>query len=126
MKRTISVCLIFVGLINLAPAVGLLSSAMLQNAYGIVLASDDLVILMRHRALLFGILGGFVLYAAFVTRYQLAAMTMAAASMLGFIVLAYASDSDNRQIGTIVMIDMIGMVFLIVALLLKTRQKAGD
>ena len=65
MSKGVTLCLIVVGLINFLPLVGVYSAQRLESSYSIVLASNDLIILMRHRALLFGVLGGFILYSAF-------------------------------------------------------------
>ena len=64
-ETVIKVCLIVVGLINFMPVMGLFSSSILESSYSISLANNDLVILMRHRTLLFGILGAFILYSSF-------------------------------------------------------------
>ena len=55
-------CLLIVGLINLLPVIGLFGKAKLESTYQIKITSDALVLLMQHRALLFGLIGGFVIY----------------------------------------------------------------
>ena len=125
MAKAITVCLIIVGLINFAPVVAVLSAQKLESAYSISLASNDLVILMRHRALLFGVLGGFILYSAFFPPYQVAAMIMAAVSMVGFVVLVYLVDEYNDSILKVLKVDFVGIVFLGAAALLK-YQVMGD
>jgi hypothetical protein len=87
MGKAITVCLVVVGLINFAPVLGVISVQKLESAYSVALAGNDLAILMRHRALLFGSLGTFILYAAFNPSYQPAAMIMGGASMVGFALL---------------------------------------
>ena len=54
MTKAITLCLIIVGLINLAPVLGVLSAQRLEQGYDILLPSNELIVLMRHRALLFG------------------------------------------------------------------------
>lgn len=119
MSKVITICLVIVGLINFLPVVGVLGVQRLESAYGVDLFSDDLIILMRHRALLFGILGGFILYAAFVPSYQAAAMIMAAVSMIGFVLLSYSVGGYNEAINKVLVIDIAGIVFLVVAAALK-------
>jgi len=89
MAKAASLLLFIVGVINFLPVMGVLSAARLSQAYAIELDGNDLVILMRHRALLFGIVGGFILYSVFVPGYQTVAMVMAALSMLGYIFLLW-------------------------------------
>ena len=111
--------MVVVALINLAPLLGIVSAQTLEAAYSVSLASNDLVILMRHRALLFGILGAFTLYAAFVPNYQYAAMLMAGASMVGFAVLVITSGEHNASIAKVLLVDYLGIAFLIAAVFLK-------
>lgn len=124
MVQLIAFCLIVVGLINFVPVMGLLSAQKLESAYSIELASNDLVILMRHRALLFGVLGGFILYAAFVSSYQGAAMIMAAVSMVGYAALVYLVGGYNGSIFKVLVIDVVGIVFLAIAVILKYAVKS--
>jgi hypothetical protein len=56
--------ILLVGLANLLPVVGVLSAARLQIPYGVALDDPNLVILMRHRAVLFGVVGGLLVASA--------------------------------------------------------------
>jgi hypothetical protein len=115
----VSFCLIIVGIINFVPVVGAISTNNLENAYSISLASNDLIILMRHRALLFGVLGSFILYSVFVKPFQGAAMLMAAVSMLGYVALVYLVGGYNASILNVLFIDVIGLAVLFVGIVLK-------
>lgn len=119
MPKVITLCLIIVGLINFVPVVGVLSAQKLQSAYDVALSSNELIILMRHRALLFGILGGFILFSAFVPSYQSAAMIMAGISMVGFAVLVHSVGGFNTAINKVLIFDYVGIVFLAIATFLK-------
>ena len=119
MNKLSTLCLVVVGLLNVAPVLGLISTPKLERAYAIELASKDLEILMRHRALLFGVLGGFVLYAAVVPLYQVAAMVMAGISMVGFAVLVVLVGGYNDSIFKVLVGDLVGIGFLLAAVLLK-------
>jgi len=123
MTKLVSVCLLVVGLINFAPLAGVLSAQSLERAYGVTLASNDLIILMRHRALLFGLLGGFVLYSVFAPGYRTAAITMAGISMVGFAVLAHLQGEFNASLNKVLIADYIGIVFLVIAVLLSLRSR---
>jgi hypothetical protein len=48
-----------VGIIHQLPLTGVLSVSRLQVLYGVTITDPNLEILMRHRAVLFGILGAF-------------------------------------------------------------------
>ena len=115
MNKPAAACLFLVGIINVLPVAGVLSSAQLESAYGVELDSSSLVILMRHRALLFGILGAFVLFSVFKRVYQKPAMLMAGASMLGFVYFAHTVEGFNANIGRVLLIDYAGLALLLLA-----------
>ena len=119
MHKLITASLVIVGLINFLPVLGLLGVKNLETAYKISLPSGDLILLMQHRALLFGLLGGFILYSAFVPIYQNAAILLAAISMTGFAILVHVVGSSNPAILRILYIDYVGIFFLVIAIALK-------
>ena len=125
MGKAITFCLVVVGLINFVPIIGVISAQKLESAYSVTLAGNDLAILVRHRALLFGILGAFILYSAFSPFYQLAAMIMAGVSMVGFALLVLGTGGYNEAIGKVLFIDILGIVFLLAAAVLKYGVKAS-
>jgi hypothetical protein len=125
MGKAITFCLVVVGLINFAPVVGVISAQKLESAYSVTFAGNDLAILMRHRALLFGILGAFILYSAFVPFYQPAAMIMGGVSMVGFALLVLVVGGYNEAVGKVLFIDILGILFLLAAVVLKYVVKAS-
>ena len=75
-------------------------------------------LLLRHRALLFGIVGFFILYAAFRPALQPLAMLAAGVSMGGFLILALGSKPANAALATIILLDRIGLIVLALAAIL--------
>ena len=59
MKHIVSVMLVVVGLTHLLPLSGVRGAASLAHLYGLQFNEPTLEILMRHRAVLFGLLGAF-------------------------------------------------------------------
>ena len=57
--------LIIVGIIHLLPLMGVSRSEKLSTLYGLFFSDPNLLILMRHRAVLFGMLGVFFIFTAF-------------------------------------------------------------
>ncbi|MAT93214.1 MAG: phosphopantetheine adenylyltransferase [Halioglobus sp.] len=125
MGKMITFCLLVVGLVNFAPVLGAISAQRLESAYSITLAGNDLAILMRHRALLFGILGAFILYSAFSPLYQWAAMIMGGVSMVGFAMLVFSTGGYNAALGKVLFMDVVGIVFLLAAAALKYVSESG-
>ena len=125
MNLTISILLITVGLINFLPVIGIISAEKLSAAYAVELIGNDIVILMRHRALLFGLIGGFMRYSVWKPSYQSVAMVMAAISMLGFLFFVAAADHYNASITKIAIIDLIGLAGLAIAAGLKYLSRTS-
>ena len=125
MGKAFTFCLVVVGLINIAPVIGVISAQKLESAYSVTLAGNDLAILMRHRALLFGILGAFILYSAFNPFYQPAAMIMGGVSMVGFALLVLGTGGYNEAVGKVLFIDILGIMFLLAAVVLKYVVKVS-
>lgn len=107
--------LLVVGVINLLPVLGAASGARIAAAYGIGVDGMELEVLLRHRAVLFGVLGGFVIYAAFVPSYQPAAMVMAGVSMLGYAWLVWSVGGVNANLQRVLMVDLVGVFCLVLA-----------
>jgi hypothetical protein len=64
--RTVTTALILsAGVVNLLPAIGAFSAGRLQSLYGVVIEDPNLAILMRHRAVLFAIVGALLVASAF-------------------------------------------------------------
>jgi hypothetical protein len=64
-RYLIPATLIVAGLIHLLPLPGVLGSERLTTLYGLSFSESNLAILMRHRAVLFGLLGVVLIVAAF-------------------------------------------------------------
>lgn len=65
MNRIVSLALVVVALIHLLPLSGVLGSERLSALYGISFDEPNIEILMRHRAVLFGLLGVFFIVRCF-------------------------------------------------------------
>ena len=88
MKHLVSAMLILVAIIHLLPLSGVISSERLTALYGLNFSEPNLEILMRHRAVLFGILGVFFLVAAFQPQLQITAFAIGFVSVVSFLWLA--------------------------------------
>ena len=115
MERVISGLLVLVGIIHLLPVSGVLGAESLAALYGVKLGEPNLEILMRHRAILFGLLGLFLVHAAFRPALQLLAVGVGFVSVVSFIGIAWAVGGYNEAIGRVVMADVVAAVALVVA-----------
>ncbi len=113
MKFITTISLVVVGVIHLLPLSGVLSSERLAVLYGIVVNDPNIEILMRHRAVLFGLLGAFLLYAAFNPAYQLIAFIAGFVSIVSFLYLASAVGEYNFHIKRVYIADIVALVSLL-------------
>ena len=111
--------LFLVGVINFLPIVGILSLDKINQAYGLSIDDNNLAILLRHRALLFGLIGGFVIYSVFKPQYQIASIVLAAISMLGYLYFFWSIGDSNTALLKIAQADIVGIVLLIFAIIIK-------
>ena len=101
MKRTISIILVLVGLMNLYPITGVLSADALTNLYGVTVIDNDLLILMKHRAVMLGIIGIFMVIAAFRPNLQSAAIVAGLTSMMAFVVLTLGTGNSGELVNKV-------------------------
>jgi hypothetical protein len=106
--------LIVVAIIHLLPLSGALGAARLTALYGLPFDEPNLAILMRHRAVLFGLVGVFLLHAAFRPAFRVAAFVAGFVSVLSFLYLAWSVGSYNAQVGRVFTADIVALVCLIV------------
>ena len=114
MRYLVSAMLTVVAIIHLLPLTGVLGGARLSALYGIPLDEPNLAILMRHRAVLFGLLGAFLLYAAFRPALQPAAFVVGFVSVLSFLYLAWSVGGYNAQVGRVFTADLVALACLVV------------
>ena len=124
MRYILSVMLTIVGIIHLLPIAGALGVSRLQSLYGVIIADPNLEILMRHRAVLFGILGAFLIYAAFRPGLQLAALIAGAVSVISFLVIAGMIGGYNTEITRVVTADIVAVVCLLIGAFAYWKDRA--
>jgi hypothetical protein len=103
------------GLIHLLPLSGVLGADALARLYGLDFSEPDLEILMRHRAVLFGLLGTLLMASAFRPTLRTIALWAGFASVLSFLVLAWAVGSYGTAVARVVAADWIALGCLGVA-----------
>lgn len=112
--------IVIAGVINFLPVVGVISATRLEGLYGVDIADPTLEILLRHRAVLFGVIGGFMIFAAFNPTLHLAAIVGGLIAMLSFLWLYYLAGEPPQSLLSIVYADVVGVFMLSLALILMT------
>ncbi|MDJ0907333.1 MAG: hypothetical protein QNI96_15050 [Woeseiaceae bacterium] len=112
MKLVIAMLLAAVGIVHLVPVSGMLGNDALAKLYGITITSPDLEILMRHRAVLFGIVGGLLIASAFVLRLQAVALVAGLLSIVSFLWIATTVGGYGPAIARVIQVDIAAVVAL--------------
>lgn len=121
MPYVIAALFVAVAIVNLLPVTGVLSAARLEAGYGIPVGGPDLAILLRHRALLFAVVGVLLAGAAVIPGWRGIATAAGLFSMLSFTLLVWLTPGANAQLAAIARVDAIASVALIVAYVLHLR-----
>ncbi len=114
------------GLVNLLPAIGALSNDHLTDLYAVAITSADLSLLLRHRAILLGIVGMLLVGAAFRRQLRLFAGIAGLVSMGSFVLLARSLEIQNPALQRVSNIDLYLSPMLFVAVLLHLLQLRRD
>ena len=124
LKLVVSLTLVAVGIVHLVPVTGVFGGERLQALYGLPSGDANLAILMRHRAVLFGLLGAFLLATAFRPAWQGPAFLAGFVSVASFLWIAFEAPLYNDAVARIVRADLgalgllaIGAAALIVLML---------
>ncbi len=129
MKHLIALCLILVGIIHLLPLSGVLGGERLALLYAVAIDDPNLAILLRHRAVLFGLLGGFLIGSAYQPAFRLPAFAAGLISVLSFLWIAWSTGDYNPAIGRVVAADLVALVLLLIGLAAwfgEQRRKGRD
>jgi hypothetical protein len=126
-ERYVQGVLLLAALIHLAPVTGMTGAEALQRLYGIDLTDPPTLMLMRHRAVLFALIGVPLVIVIFLPAWRVPALFGALISLSAFLGLATTLPALNPVLLRAVYIDL-GLVLLIVPALwlgLRTGHTTG-
>lgn len=112
--RFLCLAVLLSGVFHLLPAIGMGGAHSLQRLYGVETRDPAVLLLLRHRALLFGLIGLGLICAAVIPGLHSVAAAVALVSMIGFIVLARGTQ-PNAAIRRVLLIDWILIGVLVLA-----------
>jgi hypothetical protein len=113
--------LVAAGLVHLLPAAGLLGARALDRLYGTAIDDPDLLLMLRHRALLFGLLGAGLLAAVALPSLRTPLLIAGLVSTAGFCLLAWPFDHVGPALRRVALIDLPLVPALALALYLQLR-----
>ena len=122
MHRVATILLITAGIIHLLPLPGVLGVSQLSRLYGVVIDDPNVALLMRHRAVLFGLLGTLMVAAAFRTQLRAVAYAAGLANAIAFVAMAWSVSNYNASIGRVVVADIVAIGCLLLAIGIDHRS----
>ncbi len=126
MTRLVAAALGAAGLIHLIPIAGVLGSNALTRLYGIAVVDPAVELLLRHRAVLFGVLGVGLIAAAARRDWHSIGLGVAIVSTLSFVALAVVTPGRTLQIDRVVLVDIVLVAFLVLAAVGHSRGRARE
>lgn len=116
MRVAVSVLLSVVAIIHLLPMVGVLGAARLRRLYQVPADEPNLELLLRHRAVLFGLLGGLLLAAAFRPELTTVGLVAGFVSVVSFLGLARPVGAGlTGELRRVVRADQVALACLVAA-----------
>lgn len=115
MSVVVATILIFVAMVHLMPLFGVLGRDRLFGLYGVRIEDPNIEILLRHRAVLFGLLGLFLVTSAFLPSHHGSALIIGLVSVLSFLLIAVSVGGYNDAIRRVVAVDWIALAALLLA-----------
>ena len=108
-----AVILFIVGTINLLPMIVFFDATKTARLYGLPIEGESLTILMRHRAVLLGLVGLALIAAAIKPEFRVLAIALALISKLAFIFLTFTASDYTAEIRQVALIDVGAIVLLL-------------
>jgi hypothetical protein len=108
-----AVILFIVGTINLLPVIVFFDATKTARLYGLPIEGESLTILMRHRAVLLGLVGLALIAAAVKPEFRVLAIALALISKLAFIFLTFTASDYTAEIRQVALIDVGAIVLLL-------------
>ena len=112
MKHASTALFLLAAAINLAPAVGIFFPERMEALYALSLEDSSLEILMRHRAVLFGLVGSFLVAAALHRPLRALGYIAGFVSMISFLLIAWVVGDYSEQLRSVAVVDLVGIASL--------------
>lgn len=125
MELIFRITLFIAAVINLLPSVLAFLPDKISKSYGIEIPNENFELLLRHRAILFGIIGGLMIYSAVAKKHYEVSTVIGLISMVSFIVLFFLIGKDiNSALKKVMTVDIVGTVLLCIGFILfKLKSK---
>lgn len=106
-QQLVLACFFLAGLVNLTPVLGVLGREDLETLYSTPIASSELLLLMQHRALMFGVPGALLLLATFQKKLRTIAAIIGMYSMVTYIILFVVANVQSDRLVSVAWADFL-------------------
>ena len=118
MEHIFRISLFIAGIINFIPSLIAFWPDKISKSYGIEIPDSNFELLLRHRAILFGIVGGLMIFSVFSKKYYDLSVILGLISMVSFLILYFSIDGINKELAIVMKLDAFAIVILIIGYLL--------
>jgi hypothetical protein len=125
MRYVVPTVLLLVAAIHALPIVGVLGAERISQVYGVSVQDPNLELLLRHRAVLFGILAGLLAYSATRPDLHRLALVAGAVSVISFLVFAQSVPTLTPGLVTVSRADWLALLLLAIGAVTHLRH-TGD
>ena len=115
LDKIVSIILFIVGIINILPLIVFFDPGKTVKLYGFPIEGESLIVLMRHRGVLLGLVGIALIAAAFKSEYIVLAVGLALISKIAFIFLTFTSAGYTPEVQNVALIDVGAIILLLIA-----------
>ena len=124
MELIFRICLFITGIINILPSFLAFLPDRISTAYGIEVPDANYELLLRHRAVLFAIIGGIMIYSALTKKNYSLAVLIGLVSMISFVLLYLLMDGEiSPELLKVMKIDIVGIIILLLGYIVLSLKK---
>ena len=114
MELLFRLLLFIVGIVNLVPSILAFFPERISKSYGIAVSNPNYELLLRHRAILFGVIGGLMVYAAITRKLYATSVLVGLVSMISFVLLYFVIGNINEELDKVMKIDLVAIILVVI------------
>jgi hypothetical protein len=121
-RNTAVAILVAIGVITASPGITAFNSNGITSLYNVVFEDDAVLLLIRHRQAMLGVLGATLVYGAFFYHLRMMVIIAAVVSKLAFIGLCITTSDLTQGIQRVIYFDAVSIVLLLIAAVIFRRS----
>ena len=114
MELIFRITLFIAGFVNILPATIAFLPSKISKSYGFEVSNVNYQLIIRHRAVLFGIIGGLIIFSAITKKYYEISTIAGLISMMSFIIMYFLIGNINNELRKVMIIDVIATIILLI------------